>query len=124
MRLMTINLSPFNYCLLLQREPIMDEWGNETGEAKLVYGEPVSMSANISAASGSAQVEQFGNLPGYDKVIVTDDMGCPIDENTVLFIDKEPAFDEDGNPLYDYIVKRVARSLNSISYAVERVDVS
>lgn len=37
-------------------------------------------------------------------MIVTDDLSCPIDENTVLFIDKEPQYDEDGKPLYDYMV--------------------
>ena len=57
-------------------------------------------------------------------MIVTDDLSCPIDENTVLFIDKEPEYDDNGNPLYDYIVKRVAKSLNSISYAVSKVTVS
>lgn len=90
----------------------------------MVYQTPIAARANISAATGSAQVEQFGNYAGYDKVIVTDDMSCPIDENTVLFIDKEPDYDEDGTPLYDYIVKRVARSLNSVSYAVSKVSVS
>lgn len=124
MKLMTRNLSPFKYVLLLGQEPIYDEWGNETGETKLVYGEPVQMMANISAAGGTSQVEQFGNLAGYDKVIVTDDTSCQIDENTVLFVDKEPEYDDDGNPLYDYVVKRVARSLNSISYAVAKVEVS
>jgi len=39
------------------------------------------------------------NLPSQ-QVIVTDDLSCPIDENTVLFIDKEPQYDEDGKPLY------------------------
>ena len=63
----------------------------------MVYKPAVAMNANISAATGSAQVEQFGNFAGYDKVIVTDDLSCPIDENTVLFIDKEPQYDKDGN---------------------------
>jgi hypothetical protein len=115
---------PFKYMLLDRQEPILDEWGNETGETKLFYKYPVDMSANISAAGGTAQVEQFGNLTGYDRVIVTADMSCPIDENTVLFIDRQPEFDDNGTPLYDYIVLRVARSLNSISYAVSKVDVS
>lgn len=79
---------------------------------------------NVSAATGSAQVEQFGNFISYDKVIVTDNLSCPIDENTVLFVDKEPEYDADGNPLYDYIVRRVAKSLNSISYAISKVTVS
>ena len=65
----------------------------------------------------------FGNLESYDKVLITDDMNCPIDENTVLFIDKEPQVVKD-KPLYDYTVKRVAKSLNSISIAVSKVKVS
>ena len=99
------------------------------------------MCANISPANGSTQTEQFGNSVQYDKVIVTDDMQCPIDEQSVLFIDNlsdTVLQDEYGKPLcteadtplqvkdvrFDYIVKKVARSQNSVSYAVSRVDVS
>ena len=57
--------------------------------------------------------------------MVTDDMSCPIDENSVLFVDRVPV-QEDGEPLntYDYVVKRVAKSLTHISYAISRVEVS
>lgn len=123
MRTLNRNQSPFWYLLYDRKEPVTDEYGNETGEEQVFYKDAVSMKANISAATGSAQVEQFGNFAGYDKVIVTDDVGCPIDENTVLFIDKEPEY-VDGKPLYDYLVRRVAKSLNSISYAVSKVEVS
>lgn len=112
------------YLLYDHKEPVKDEDGNETGESQVFYKTAVQMYANVSAATGTAQVEQFGNLAGYDKVIVTDDLTCPIDENTVLFLDKEPEYDDDGLPLYDYLVKRVAKSLNSISYAVSKVSVS
>jgi hypothetical protein len=115
--------STFWYILYGSREPVYDEYGNETG-AVVKYLPAVEMRANVSAAAGSAQVEQFGNFAGYDKVILTDDTTCPIDENTVLFIDKEPEYDDGGNPLYDYIVKRVAKSKNFISYAVSKVSVS
>lgn len=124
MKMLKRNQTSFWYLLYDRKEPIKDEYGNESGETKVVYQAAVATQANISAATGSAQVEQFGNYAGYDKVIVTDDLSCPIDENSVLFIDKEPEYDEDGTPLYDYIVKRVARSLNSVSYAVSKVSVS
>ena len=124
MRIMERNKRTFWYCLYDRKEPIIDEDGNETGEEQIVYKAVQSLRANISAASGSSQVEQFGNLAGYDKVIVLDDTSCPIDENTVLFIDKEPEYGEDGNPLYDYRVKRVAKSLNSVSIAATKVSVS
>lgn len=124
MRTMERNKTTFWYLLYDRKEPVVDEDGNETGEETVVYKEAAAFRANVSAATGSSQVEQFGALSGYDKVIVTDDTSCLIDENTVLFIDKEPAYDSDGRPLYDYIVKRVAKSLNSVSYAVTKVSVS
>lgn len=125
MKIMERNKRPLWYLLYDRKSPAVDAEGNETGEEIIVYKPAVALRANVSPASGSSQVEQFGNLAGYDKVIVTDDMSCPIDENTVLFVDKEPEYREaDGKPLYDYIVKRVAKSLNTIAYAVTKVSVS
>ena len=124
MKTMERNKMPFWYLLFDQKTAILDDDGNEGGEYTILYEEAVQMKANISAATGAAQVEQFGNFISYDKVIVIDDMSCPIDENSVLFVDKEPEYAEDGTPLYDYLVKRVAKSLNSISIAVSKVTVS
>ena len=124
MRTLLRNKKPFYYCNFLRKEAIVDEYGNETSEYRVVYGAAIKAYANISAATGYAQTEQFGNLDSYDKVIVTGDLKCPIDENTVLFIDKAPEWDSDGNPKYDYIVRRVAKSLNSIAIAIRKVTVS
>lgn len=124
MKAMERNKVGFFYLLYDRKEPVTDGDGNETGEETVVYKPAVSLRANVSAATGASQVEQFGNLTGYDKVIVTDDLTCPIDENSVLFLDKEPVYDEDGKPLYDYMVRRVAKSLNSVSIAVTKVSVS
>ena len=101
-----------------------DEYGNVTGEKMVTYQAATPMDANISQATGQSNIEQFGNLENYDKVIVTADMDCPIDENSVLFIDKAPEFTISGVPIYDYTVRRVAKSLNSISIAVRKVTVS
>ena len=137
------NMRPFSYCLYKEKHPISDEYGNETGEFVVIYNEAVSMTANISQATGQSNTEQFGNLDNYDKVIVTCDMNCPIEESSVLFIDKEPEYGDEiiigyeepqtvlGDPvpitykppLYDYIVKRVAKSINSISIAIRKVEV-
>lgn len=123
MRTLERNKTPFWYCLYKGKVPILDD-GYETGETQIEYSRPISMMANISASSGIAQAEQFGNLLSYDKVIVTDDIDCPIDENTVLFVERKPTYDDEGNPLYDYVVKRIAKSLNSISIAISKVTVS
>lgn len=118
---------------------IIDEYGNGTGQYIVLYNNPVSIRANVSPATGQSNTEQFGNLENYDKVIVTDDLNCPIDENSVLFIDKEPEFTEAithsptaitteeetvSVPDFDYTVRRVAKSLNSVSIAVRKVNVS
>lgn len=110
--------------LFVSETAVVDGDGYETGEKSITYGEAVQMAANVSPATGQSSVEQFGKLERYDKVIVTDDLSCPIDENSVLFLDKAPEYDEGGNPLFDYTVTRVAKSLNSISIAVSKVKVS
>ena len=136
----TRNDTDFWYC---QYDPtteykVLDSYGNETGEIVPAYGAAVPAYANISPAVGVAQTELFGALESYDKVIVTRDMECPITEQSVLFIDKQPewvniptyaiANNTVANvtyqvPAYDYIVKRVARGLDSISYAVRKVEI-
>lgn len=143
----TRNDSVFWFC---QYDPtteyrVIDENGNETGETVPSYGEVQSAWANVSPAAGAAQFEQFGSMGNYDKVIVTRDMELPINENSVLFIDKEPEFLEitthrlvEGYalfadmeietvtyrlPKYDYLVKRVAKGLDAIAIQVRKVDV-
>ena len=124
MRCLERNKSTFYYCLYEGEQYATDGEGYETGERVIVYSDPVEVRANISPARGNISVEQFGNDLQYDKVIVLDDVTCPIDEHSVLFIDKSPAFDSDETPLFDYIVKKVARSLNRVSIAIAKVEVS
>lgn len=98
----------------------------ETGETRVLYKEPVKARANISAAKGEAQIEQFGSSLQYDRVIIMGDVDVPIDENTVLFIDTLPEIDPEKpwkQYAYDYEVARVARSLTSVSIAIRKVDV-
>lgn len=123
MKIMERNKVPLYYLLYDRKEAVKDEYGM-TGDYRVFYKKAAKLRASVSTGAGSAQVEQFGNFVSYDKVIITDDLKCPIDENTVLFLDKNPEYREDGTPLYDYIVKRVAKSRNFISYAVQKVSVS
>lgn len=124
MKIMERNKVPLYYLLYDRKEAVQDEYGNLSGDYKIFYKPAAKLRASVSTGAGSAQVEQFGNFVSYDKVIITDDLKCPIDENTVLFLDNKPEYREDGTPLYDYIVKRVAKSRNFISYAVQKVSVS
>lgn len=134
MRCMNRNKVKFFYALYVGREPITDEYGNVTGEYDVKHGNPTEGYANISAAKGETQTRQFGESETYDKVIVMDNEAPQIDEYSVLWVDTEPqinedgslAVDEEGNILtpHDYIVKKVARSLNNVSIAISKVNVS
>lgn len=147
MKCLKRNQRSLQYCLYNGKQEIVDEYGNNTGQYIVTYEDPVQLYANVSPATGLSNTEQFGNLENYDKVIVLDNVNCPIDENSVLFIDKELEFTnvttheyvtETVNnqtvttlvtktvsvPAPDYIVARVAKSLNSVSIAIRRVEVS
>ena len=124
MRVLNRNKKKFWYCLFQESQYTTDADGYMTSDKRNIYSEAAYLLANVSPATGYSQTEQFGNLESYDKVIVTDWMDCPIDENTVLFVDKEPEYNTLGDPMYDYVVRRVAKSLNSISIAVSKVRVS
>jgi len=124
MRCLERNKTLFYYANFVEQQDMTDGDGYESGEKRTLYTPPAVYRANVSPATGNSSVEQFGNSLQYDKVIVTDDLSCPIDEHTVLCIDVPPVVDDDGNLIFDYIVKKVARSLNSVSIAVSKVEVT
>ena len=133
MRCMNRNKSKLWYAQYLGNEEILDENENRTGQYASKYAKPVSMMANISAAKGDSATRQFGDDEAYDKVIVHEDPRLAIDEHSVLWIDRMPrrdklgnlALDQDGHEItpHDYIVKRVDRSINSVSIAISKVNV-
>jgi hypothetical protein len=134
MRCLTRNKVRLYAALYDTKDPILDDYGNETGQYTVKYRNPQPLDGNVSAAKGETSTLQFGEDESYDRVIVLEDPKSPIDEYTVLWIDSTPALDkkgalktdEDGNIVtpWDYIVKKVARSLNSVSIAVSKVNVN
>ena len=124
MRLLKRNLRTIKYALYQGKtnivEDTQDAW--ETGEKALAYSQPVELECNVSSAMGRTAIEMFGDLQNYEKIIVTDDTNCPINEQSILFVDV-PGEAVDGKYVYDYIVRRVAKSLNFIAYAVSKAEV-
>ena len=113
------NKQTIYYALYEGKKPLTDEYGNPTGEYEVLYSEPVLLKINVSAARGEYSTRQFGETENYDKVLVTDDINIPITETSLLWID-----DTDTSKPHDYIVKKVAKSLNSVAIAVSKVSVS
>lgn len=134
MRCMERNKSRFYYALYDNRTEVVDEYGNITGEYDVTYSNPVEFFGNISAAKGETQTRQFGENEAYDKVLVLDKTAPNINEYSVLWVDTMPELDENGKLVkdgngqvvtpYDYVVKKVAPSLNSISIAISKVNVN
>lgn len=122
MRCMVRNKARFYYASYVGETPIIDEYGNATGEYEVSYTNPIEVFGNVSAAQGETENRQFGESESYDKVIVLDDRNAPIDEHSILWVDTLPHPDVNGIP-HDYIVKKVARSLNSVSIAIRKVNV-
>ena len=118
MRCLERNKQFIRYRLHMGQEEIIDDYGNATGQFTPLYGDLVTTRANVSAAKGEVSTQPFGESENYDKVVMIDDANFPIDERSVIWIDHL-----DGDA-HDYIVKKVARSLNSVAYAVSKVNVS
>lgn len=123
MRSLKRNEQTFYYALYGEEVEEIDEEGNFTGETTIGYGNPVKVKASISASRGEASTEQFGISLDYDKIVCSCDMALPIDETTILWVDIKPVLEKDGatKTKHDYTVKKVARSLNSVQYAIKKV---
>lgn len=126
MRSLLRNNRTFYYAKYDGKNEIIDDYGNVTGQFELVYSMPIKTNGNISASKGEMQNQQFGDSENYDKVIVLDNKDIPINEYSILWVDTLPVLNDDGSTEtpHDYIVRQVARSLNSVSIAISKVKVN
>lgn len=115
MRSLNRNKRQIHYALYMGDEPIIDEYGNETGENSPKYGEITALQCNVSSASGEEAVQAFGSFSNYTRVVCVADNNCPISEQTIVW------FGVTKDELYNYIVTRKADSKNGILYALQEV---
>ena len=115
-----LNKQKIWYSLYSGVTDIYDTNGDKTGEKEKVYYNPVPARMNVSAARGSAEVEAFGISEDYDRIITTSNVNCPIAEDTILWIGVTPGSTASSIP-YNYRVVKVAKSINSVLYAVKEV---
>lgn len=115
MRNLCRNESTIYYALYDGETEAVDADGLYTGVIVPTYESPVAIRASVSAARGTADLDLFGVNVSYTKTVIVDDISCPIDEHTRLWIGvatTEP---------HNYEVVAVAKSLNHITYAVKQV---
>ena len=117
MRALNRNKQKIYFANYQSKTAILDDDGNATGEYANVYSTPTMAMVNVSASRGSTNVEFFGTDINYTNTIVSDkDLG--IDENSILWVGIE------STEPHNYIVVSVAKSFNSVMYAIRKVDVS
>ena len=91
-----------------------DSGGYYTGERTESYSDVKTLKAYITANRGGAENDMFGTTLDYDNVIYTD-LSCDIDEYSLLWVEASVG------TANDYIVKRVAKSLNHKAIAIKKV---
>lgn len=125
MKCLNRNKVTFYYAKFERTKEAYDRYGNYLGDTKVVYGNPIKCKANISSAKGEIETRIFGDDVAYDKTIVLD-KNPGIDEYSILWVDELPKLKEDGSTStpHDYIVRVVAKSLNSVTLAIKKVNVS
>ncbi len=126
MRSMTRNRQRFYYADLLSVGMSQDTDGNYVEET-LTYSDPIKKAGVITAASGEAETQLFGANEVYDKVITLNYGENYLEIGSILWVDTMPEIDEQTGKTvtpYDYIVVKVAKSLNFVNVAIRKVDVS
>lgn len=118
MRNLGRNKSTIYYALYSGMTESVDADGNYTGVPVPSYGTETPIKANVSAARGTADIDLFGTDISYSRTVIVDDMSCPINEHSRLWIDCTP----DNNTPHNYEVVQVAKSFNHIAYAVQEVN--
>lgn len=118
MRNLQRNTVPVYFKKFTGNREILDEWGNPTGSFTPEYGALELTQLCVSPNRGSAEEDAFGSLADYDRVMSTSDPNCPINENSILWLDGADTGEE-----HNYVVLRVAPWKNSTTYAVKRVTI-
>lgn len=114
-----INVRTMYYALYGKKTSIDGEFETSTG-----YFEPVKFNACLSTGQSNAEESPFGVNVSYDRVISTV-QELPIDENSIIWINAEPKYLEDGTVDGSSADYKVAAppldGLNSLRIAVKKV---
>lgn len=157
MRTLDRNKQYVYYATATGKNEIVDEDGYKTGQFTKTYTDIIATRQNVSAARGTAEVEQFGQNTNYSKTAVTEDLSLNVNEKSVAWLDfgKVDAYSAteayslgalvyhdsalyccktattgawDATKWlaipYNYIVVSVAKSINSVTYALREVQVN
>lgn len=113
---------------------VTDSNGLKTGEKQITYGTPekvrmsmaISSGANSLSSQGMVELTSYGLQASYTHKAVTEDLSCPMNEESFVWYKIEPTKIVDGqivNVHHNFKVVRKSKSLNHIIYYLKEVDV-
>lgn len=114
MQLLNRNKKTIQYKNYTGTMTLTTEGGFYTGERTESYSDFKTLKAYITANRGNAEDEMFGTSLDYDNIIYAD-LSCDMDEYSLLWVSASTTSPN------DYIVKRVATSLNHKAIAIKKV---
>ena len=147
MRILSRNKKDLWYANPSSVSYVTDNNGLKTGEIETTFTAPVktrmsmaiSSGANNLGSQGMATIEPYGLVTGYTARAVTEDLNCPMEEQSHVWYGIEPTHTESRtitvngqttteevevpNP-FNYSVVRKARSMNHLIFYLKEVDVS
>lgn len=140
MRMLKKNKQKMYYANQDREVPVMetyyDDEGNayelDTGETKLVYGEPIEFDGNIAMSGGEAELVEFGiNTSDYEAVLLLskgekdkDGNVIVLKETSLIWFESEPAYNNDGtldNTSADFTVVKDSPTLNVDRFVLKKV---
>ena len=135
MRCLSRNKKVLWYANRVSESYVTDTNGLKTGEKAQTYGTPVKLKASISMSSGAnnmgsqglAELTPYGISTGYTHNAITEDMNCPLDEESLVWYGREPTKivgDKEVAVPYNFRVVRKAESLNHLIYYLKEVEAS
>lgn len=112
MKLLERNKSTIYYKNFVSKTPVVED-EIETGEYESTYSELKTMRGYITPSKGLESEEMFGEAANYDRLILSED--TDMNEYSIVWVDRQTNEDP------DFTVVRVARSLNSVTIAIRRL---
>nr|DAQ23131.1 MAG TPA: hypothetical protein [Caudoviricetes sp.] len=103
-----------------EKTPVVDEWGNETGETSQTWSDPAKLMLNVSPPTGSAEANPFGAFTDYSYIVSSSSRK----HNTPLYEGTHVWFQTDVSKPFNYIVVKVAAHITDTLYALKEVAAS
>ena len=135
MRILSRNKKDIWYANRVSDEYVTDNNGLKSGEKQNTYADPVKVRMSMAISSGAnnlgsqgiAELEPYGIVTGYTARAVTEDLNCPMEEQSKVWYGIEPTATVNNQTVsvpHNYVVVRKAKSLNHLIYYLKEVDVS